>query len=200
MARCPTCSYPIPDDRERVGARCPSCHDPLYEPAGRVARPAREGEAACTLHDDMESVGVCRRCGGHVCETCRTRWRGQVLCAGCVEKALTTSEAISPQIQEQRRSALASLAFGGAAWLLAIVAVVIMLRFGQPGSRAAVVTTFFGLLTLAANALLAAVGLGHALAALRGRTFRGLALAGMAVSGLYVGVVLGLGALALWQS
>ena len=35
MALCPSCEYPISDDRERVGARCPSCRDPLYEPPGR---------------------------------------------------------------------------------------------------------------------------------------------------------------------
>ena len=36
MARCPSCEYPLPDDRERLGARCLGCRDPLYEPAGRI--------------------------------------------------------------------------------------------------------------------------------------------------------------------
>ena len=56
MARCPSCEYPLPDDRERLGARCPNCRDPLYEPPTRYSRPAREGEAACTAHKGMEAV------------------------------------------------------------------------------------------------------------------------------------------------
>src|SRR5947209_9972846 len=117
MARCPHCDYPIPDDRERVGARCPSCHDPLYEPAERFSRRAREGEASCALHAHMESVGLCARCGQHLCETCRTRWRGVIVCAACTDQALATSEASSEQGRIHSRQATASALLSGGAWL-----------------------------------------------------------------------------------
>ena len=92
MPRCPHCDYPVPDDRERVGARCPNCHDPLYEPALRFSRRAREGEASCAAHPGMESVSVCARCNQHLCETCRTRWRNVIICAACVDRALASGE------------------------------------------------------------------------------------------------------------
>ena len=92
MARCPSCDYPLPEDRERMGSRCPSCKDPLYEPQGRIGRPVRMGEAACTVHPANESLGPCSRCGNFLCEVCRTRWRDQVLCAACVDRALESRD------------------------------------------------------------------------------------------------------------
>src|SRR5690348_14640211 len=98
MARCPSCVYPLPEDRERLGARCPNCRDPLYEPPGRVGRTAREGEGACAAHEGREAVGTCARCGNYFCEVCRTPWRGQVLCAACVERSLESGEAAPEQV------------------------------------------------------------------------------------------------------
>src|SRR5262245_2834189 len=123
MARCPNCEYPVPDDRDRVGARCPSCHDPLYEPAARFSRTAREGEASCDLHAHMESVGVCARCGRHLCETCRTRWRNTIICAACADRALASSEASPEQVRTHSRQTLAGVLLGGGAWLGAALAV-----------------------------------------------------------------------------
>lgn len=200
MARCPTCDYPVPDNREGVGARCPSCRLPLYEPPGRVARPAREGEASCARHEGMESVGVCLRCGRYVCETCRTRWRGQILCAACVSKALATSEATPGQLREQRRQAVAAVVCGAAAWGTAALALTVLTRFG-PDGKAGVVTAFVAFLVVATNVFVAAAGAGQAVAALRGGgAYRALAFAGLVVSGLYAGVVLGAATLALWQN
>src|SRR6516162_9238402 len=88
MNRCPSCDYPLPADRERLGARCPNCRDPLYEPPGRIGRPAREGEGSCAVHEAVETVGVCARCGNYLCEVCRTQWRGQIVCGACVQRAL----------------------------------------------------------------------------------------------------------------
>ena len=87
MSRCPSCDYPLPADRERLGARCPNCRDPLYEPPGRLGRPAREGEGSCAVHTGVETVGVCARCGNYLCEVCRTQWRGQIICGACVQRA-----------------------------------------------------------------------------------------------------------------
>jgi hypothetical protein len=149
----------------------------------------------------MESVGVCLRCGNYVCETCRTRWRGQILCADCINRALLTREAAPGQLGEQRREALVALTFGVAAWLLAGLALFVLDRFDQASARAGVIASFVVFLIVAGNTLLAGVGVGHALAALRGGgPFRMLALIGLVVSGLYVGVVLGLGTIGLWQN
>src|SRR5438132_1594934 len=122
MARCPSCEYPLPENRERVGARCPNCRDPLYEPPGRFARPARPGEAACAAHPTNESIGPCGRCGNYLCEVCRTRWRDQVLCAACIERALGSDEATPEQTKASFRQALMSLLFGIASWVIALLA------------------------------------------------------------------------------
>jgi len=121
MALCPSCDYPIPDDRERVGARCPNCRDPLYEPPGRFGRPVREGEGACSVHPECESVGPCGRCGNFMCETCRTRWREQILCAACVDRALESREAAPEQSRTHFRQALTALVLGVGAWVLGVV-------------------------------------------------------------------------------
>jgi hypothetical protein len=201
MSRCPQCDYPIPDDRERVGARCPSCRDPLYEPPGRIARPAREGEASCPVHAGTESVGVCRRCGEWVCETCRTRWRGRVLCIACVEKALASGEAAPEQVRESFRQGLRAVLLGSAAWVVALLALGVLSRFDPGLGKPAVIATFVAFVVLAGSVLVAAAGAGLALAALRARGGpRSLVLTGLLVSGLYVGVALGAGALGLWQN
>ena len=108
MALCPSCDYPIPDDRERVGARCPNCREPLYEPPERFGRPVREGEGACGVHPECESVGPCGRCGTFMCETCRTKWRDQVLCAACVDRAMESKEAAPEQSRTHLRQAILS--------------------------------------------------------------------------------------------
>jgi hypothetical protein len=200
MARCPHCDYPIPDDREAAGARCSSCHDPLYEPPVRFSRRAREGEASCAVHAGMESVGVCARCNQHVCETCRTRWRGTIICAACADRALSTGEASPEQAGTHVQQAKASVQLTGLAWLAAGLAALVLQVSGR-GSDLGVIVTFVALLVLVGAVLLAAVGMGEALAALRaGGNRTALAAAGLALGGLYIGVMLGIGTLALWQT
>src|SRR5260370_829997 len=125
MARCPSCDYPLPEDREKVGARCPTCKDPLYEPPGRVGRPAREGEGQCPVHPGVETVGTCRRCGNYLCEVCRTRWREFILCAACVQRALDAKEAAPELETAQRRQALLSIGLGAGLWGVAIIGAVV---------------------------------------------------------------------------
>jgi hypothetical protein len=200
MARCPHCDYPIPDDRERAGARCSSCRDPLYEPAERFARPAREGEASCSLHAHMESVGLCARCGEHLCETCRTRWRGTIVCAACADLALSSNEASSEQVRTHIRQANAAVQFAGAAWLAAVLGLCVLVLVSGRGSDFAVIVTFLSLLVLTGGVLVAAVGVGQAVAALRsGGSRRVLAALGLGLGGLYVGLLLGVGLFTLWQ-
>jgi hypothetical protein len=198
MARCPSCDYPLTEERERLGARCPRCHDPLYEPAGRISRLARPGESACGTHGGMESVGQCARCGEQVCEVCRTRWRGRILCTACVGQAMQTHEATPEHARAHRRQAERALLLGGGAWLPSLVALgALALTGGQPP----VLLTFAVFLILAADVLVAAVGVGQAVAALyTGGEMYKLAGTGLLLGGLYIGVMLGVGTMFLWQS
>src|SRR5215469_18778705 len=137
MSRCPSCDSPLPRDRERRGARCPNCLDPLYEPPDRVSRPAREDEGACALHAGRETVGTCGRCGNYFCAVCRTRWRDQVLCAACVERALASREATPEQDRAHARQALLGMLLGSSAWsafLGAILLVNVAVAFEAPRS------------------------------------------------------------------
>lgn len=200
MTRCPVCDHPLPEDRDRVGARCPTCRDPLYEPPGRIARPAREGEAACPVHAGMESVGVCLKCNQAVCETCRTRWRGQVWCAGCVDQALTAGEGSPEELRVPLGQARRAVGLGLAAWLAAGVSLLALREADRVFGSSAILATFAVLVLLAGSVLLAAAGMGQALAALRAGVARPLALIGLALAGGYVGVALGVGAIGLWQN
>jgi hypothetical protein len=198
VARCPYCDYPLSEDRERLGARCPRCHDPLYEPAGRIPRLARAGEASCPVHAGMESVGECARCGEQVCEACRTRWRSQILCAACVDRAMQTHEATPEQARAHRRQAERAVQLGGGAWVPSAIALGVLLL---AGSQPPVVLMLVVFLVLAADVLVAALGVGQAVAALQTRGERnGLAGVGLVLGGLYIGVMLGLGTMFFWQS
>jgi hypothetical protein len=200
MARCPSCDYPLPDDRDRVGARCPNCRQPIYEPPTRMARPAREGESSCPVHAGMETVGVCGRCGNYLCEVCRTRWRGVILCAACVDRALGTSEAAPEQERAHFRQAVLAVVLGLAAWVFSALALV-GIGVLSAGGQVAVGLVLLLVFVLAFDVLLAALGVGQATAALRVRgNHMILATLGLIVSGLYVGVMLGLGTFNLWQN
>jgi hypothetical protein len=146
----------------------------------------------------MESVGLCFRCGEPLCEVCRTRWRGQILCAACIDRALQTREATPEQARSHARQARWALILGGIVWLAGGAALGI-LRLA--GAQAPVLLTFLVFLVLALNVLVAALGVGQAIAALRTRgESTPLAAAGLLLGGLYVGLLLGVGTLFLWQS
>ena len=196
MAHCPSCDYPLPNDRERLGARCPNCRDPLYEPPGRGGRLAREGEGACALHTGQEAVGTCGRCGNYFCDVCRTRWRDQVLCAACVERALASREAAPGQARAQIRQAVLGLVLGGGAWVALILVVMLSLASTPP-----VLMVLLVLFLCAASALMGVLGLGQATAVLRTRGHHMiLGVIGLIVSGLYMGVFIGLFTFVLWYS
>lgn len=203
MERCLCCNHLLGPDRESLGARCPHCRQPLYEPLGRMARAAREGEARCAAHEGMEGVGDCARCRSPMCETCRTMWRGQLCCAACVDRALRSPDEATPeQERAHARQAQAALVLGSAAWLVAAVLVLALRPLAaRAGPATGPVLAFVGLAVLAANVLLAAVAAGQAVAALRGRgNRRPVAVAGLVLGGLYAGAVIGVGLAYLWQS
>ncbi len=198
MARCPSCEYPLPENRERVGARCPSCRDPLYEPPGRFPRAAREGEATCAAHPRNESIGPCGRCGNYLCEVCRTRWRDQVLCATCVERALGSDEATPEQAKAAYRQALMSLLFGAGSWILAVL--VLLLFIALLTSVDAQIAAGLFVLGLVAAAAPAVFSIGQAVTVLRARgNHMILATIGLMLGGVYIGTIMGLFVLVVWQ-
>ena len=198
MPLCPSCEYPIHDERERVGARCPSCRDPLYEPPGRFGRPVREGEGACSVHPECESVGPCARCGNFMCETCRTKWRDQIICAACVNRAMESREAAPEQSMTHLRQAIMALGMGVGAWVLGIVGLVVAVIVvaasgGQPTMTAAAVAGLVMIGMFLAAGAVAMLGMGQAVAVLRARgSHMILATIGLVVGGLFVGLFIGL--------
>lgn len=144
---------------------------------------------------------MCLRCNSYVCETCRTRWRGQVLCLGCIHRALAAGESAPAQLREPFHQALRGLLLGAAAWVLAVFALSLLGRLDAGHGGFAVVGTFVLFVVFAVSVLVATTGVGLALAALRASVgSRALALTGLIVAGGYVGLALGLGALAVWQN
>jgi hypothetical protein len=200
MARCPSCDYPLPSDRERLGARCPSCRDPLYDPPGRVSRPAREGEAACAVHPGNESIGTCARCGNYICAVCRSSWRDQVVCAACVDRALETREAAPEQVRAHARQALLSLVLGLVAWVVAGLSFLAVVLLAAAQGEVNAVLGFLLLAGFLCAAVVALFGVGQGSAALRTRGDRMiLATFGLILSGLFVGVLVGLFSFSIWQ-
>lgn len=200
MSHCASCDYPLPYDRERLGARCPNCRDPLYEPPGRVSRPVHEGEGACALHAGREAAGTCSRCGNYFCEVCRTRWRDQILCTACVERALVSREATPEQARTHFRQALLGLLMGLSAWVFFILGMLMagVAAIADSGSINPIVILFILFLFISAM-LLGVMGTGHAVAALRTRgQHMILATSALLIGGLFLGVFLGNYILELW--
>jgi hypothetical protein len=204
MARCPSCDYPLPEDRQRLGARCPSCRDPLYEPPGRFGRPVRAGEAACILHSGNESIGTCARCGNFYCEICRCKWRSQLLCVACVERALDSSEGSPEQNRTHFRQALLSVLFGLGAWVPAGLLFLMVGLFVKSASASdAGIRGLFVIVGLVVMGLvlIALLGVGQGAAAIRTRgNHMIMANFGMILSALYVGAVVGMLALSVWNN
>ncbi len=200
-AHCPSCEYPLPDDRERVGARCPHCRDPLYEPAARSGRPARIGEGACPVHPGVETVGLCARCGAYVCEVCRTRWRNQVWCVACINKALASGAALPEHDREHYRQAVLGLSLGGGAWLASGLAFLGAALLSGGLASLSIGVQFALVLLVLGNVVVACIGAGQALAALRIRgRFMPLATTGLVLGGLYVGALFGAGLFFVWRN
>jgi hypothetical protein len=197
MPRCPSCDYSLPDDRDRVGARCPNCRDPLYEPPGRVGRPAREGEGQCPVHPGVETVGTCRRCGNYLCEVCRTRWRESILCAACVQRALEAKEATPELDSAHRRQALTSLFLGVGVWGVMIVGFVIIAMLAAAsqaggGEGAAVLAGLAMMACFGVAGLMSVFGIGSGASALRPRgPHMMLATGGLLLSCLFLGAMIG---------
>jgi hypothetical protein len=202
MARCPHCDFPLPSDRERLGARCANCRDPLYEPPARFSRKAHPDESSCAVHAGMEAVGTCARCGNFMCETCRTPYRNLLVCAACVDRALEAGEGAPEQDRQLFRQALFSLLLGGVAWLLTAAAVLLVqvVAAGGDPQKPPVGLILLLALVLFGDLVPAVFAMGLGAAALRrpgGHMI--LATFGLILGGLYVGTLLGTLVLAVWE-
>jgi hypothetical protein len=202
VARCPSCDYPLPENRERLGARCPHCRDPLYEPAGNPVRKARAGEAACAAHPANESVGTCARCGNFLCDVCRSRWRDKAVCAACVARYLEAREAVPEQTRASLRRAILSLGLGIGAWVLSVLGILLGGLFVAAGGPSAMLLGGLLMIVVFLGAsVVALLGVGQAAAVLRTRgSHMILATIGLILGGLYVGLLVGIFALNLWQT
>jgi hypothetical protein len=203
MPRCPYCANRLPEERERVGARCPHCRSPLYLPPERYPRDAEPDEAACTVHPASVASGTCGRCGNFLCETCRTRWGDQTLCVACLERALKPGDADPARKASHSRRAVFGLIGGLAAWLLTGVIVAgtfLMVGHNPDENRALFAAVVLSVLLLfPAAVVLALVGLGQSVAALRTRgDSMILATLGFLLSGLHVGAVVGTCLFEVW--
>jgi hypothetical protein len=195
MFQCPSCACRLPNDRERLGARCPNCRDPLYERESRGGRDARPGEPVCATHPGNAARGTCERCGNPLCAVCRTPWRDHWLCVACVERALAANEAGIGPHRSGYRQALAAVFLGAIAWALTLFVQFFGYRAGE-GQQT--ILPIANALLLATATLTALVAVGNALAVLHSRSSpRRLAILGLLLGGLQVGVVLSLFLLAL---
>jgi hypothetical protein len=202
MARCSACDYPLPDDRERFGARCPKCFVPLYE-AVRLPRPVvRAGDRGCAKHPNSELVGVCARCNARVCEVCRTRWNDRVNCPPCIERDLDAQKKEAEARGQKRPEASYSVQLTAAAWSIGLLSVLTVWLLGAwkgPGEvSSALLLLLLALLMLGGLAALAGVGLAVSVLRRAGDRPR-LATLGLALGGLYVGVLLGVFTMGVWS-
>lgn len=202
MPRCPTCRAWLDSDRERLGSRCPKCREPLYERPVRVRQEAEDGEGHCLAHPDNVASGTCQRCGNFLCAVCRTRWRGQRLCLACVERALASRAASPEEERAHYLQALWSLICGLGGWavgLLGVVLIVMAVSGGPENSRFVAVVPGVLLLVGAPAFLIPGLGLGAAAIRTRGDHLI-LATAGLVLSALMAGAIIGMICLSAWRN
>lgn len=195
MAICAHCSHRLAGAPSEQGSRCPNCRQPLFEEARDPHREAGQTGIAlgtrCPAHEHNAVVGTCQRCGNYVCSVCWSRWRGQAYCPACVVRALENNEASPIDVRAHFRQAVLALVLGGLAWL-ATVAGFLIIAAGLAGE------TNPGLIVLGALAFLSSplpsiLGVGQGAAAIRVRgNHMILATMGLILSGLHVGIVLGI--------
>lgn len=200
MFRCFTCGERVPANPEQLGSRCPRCRQPLYEdPRESRPLPAQAESNRCARHEPNAAIGTCPRCGNFMCPVCRTRWRGQALCLGCVAQALESQETTPAAARTHLRQALLSVFLGGAAWVVTLGAMALILAgaMGKPNP----LLIGLGVLGLLPTPLPALVGIGQAAAAIRTRgDHMILATLGLLLSCLHTGIFLGLLTFSLWQN
>lgn len=199
--RCYSCRQTLHGTREQIGARCPQCRRPLYEDHydSRHMRPRQElAGSECAAHAGSPAIGTCPRCGNYLCQLCRTRWQGKMVCTACVDRILSSNEPEPAEAKAHFRQALLGIILAMAAWLLVMTGTAIVLLGGSTMNPGLAVLA--GLLYFAAL-LPGLLGLGQAAAAVRGRgDHMILATVGLFLSALYLGCILGMAAFLVWNS
>ena len=196
MIECRHCREVFRSPPEKLGARCPNCRLPLFERTDRGRGAALEAGVFCAVHDQVEAVGRCRRCAQRVCAVCRSRWYEELVCLACAERALLAGESSPRDIAKRDQLPVWSLGLALVGWTLLLLTLVpwIQLQAGGSGARAAQILFFLSLLP-------AAVALGQAAMAVRIRVQRlGLAAWSMGLSGLQIGLMLGVLLINIWHN
>jgi hypothetical protein len=208
MPRCRWCREPLAGARETLGARCPYCREPLYEwhagsDGGARAASGEDEGGRCAAHPRNRAVGTCQRCGNYLCAVCWTRWRNRSLCLACLERALEAKDAAPEEVRAHLRQAVLAVLCGLAAWGLALIAALLVglgLAAGFEGEPEQGLLILGGLLLLA-SPLPAVLGVGQGAAAVRARgDHLILATAGLLLSGMHLGVLIGLFTFAAWHN
>ena len=194
--RCPECHERLLGDPERHGARCPYCREPLYRERRRRRRFRPDGQ--CAVHPDSRAVDTCPRCGNYVCEVCLTPWYYSRLCAACVEFLLERHQTGSEENRAHFQQALRAMILGAVSWGLVVMGLVLA---GGGAEIKNIPIVVLGVFLVLPSPIASVLGLGQALAALR---VRGdhliLATMGLILSGLHMGAIIGLVALAQLQT
>jgi hypothetical protein len=205
MPQCPCCGDYLPGARDRYRARCPHCRGPLSEqPEDYVdePRPPAAGTGTCPSHPLNAAVGTCQRCGNYLCRVCRTRWRDQAYCTACVERALEAGAAAPQEARAHLRNGMLGVGLGVGAWVLCLAGVVVFAigasDFPDPAKLPLVL---LGMGIMALSPFLSVFGVGHGASAIRARGDHMIvATAGLILSALHVGVMIGLCVLLVWQA
>lgn len=197
MIECRYCREIFRKPPEKIGARCPTCRMPLFEKERQRTPVVDLGP--CSVHKENQALGKCQRCGRMMCAACRTRWEDEIVCPACLEKALQAGEASPRQVRALGRQATWSFLFALAAWGLLALSLwpISSLGRGQPSKELAYIaaTLFLGAWVPAA----AAVGHGVSSLCTRARNMA-LAVVGVCLAGLQLGISIGLLVLNIWAT
>jgi hypothetical protein len=168
---------------------------PLYERGKAVKSPAAAAtDKPCAQHPHTRALDACPRCGGFRCELCRARWRGQVLCVTCVNRALEANEPPPPPGRAPLVATILALVLSVLGWaVIGVCFLVAGLGAVTAGMDDLVPSAVLGLLLLASPVVaLLGVVLGMAALRVRGRHLIPAAIAvglGSAQVGAALGVV-----------
>jgi hypothetical protein len=118
-----------------------------------------------------------------------------------VDRLLETRQATPQQARAHTRQAVLSACLGAGAWLLSLAAFVVLGVATAASHQPPVGPVLLVLVALMIDACVAALGLGQAVAALRARgNHMILATMGLVLNGLYLGALIGLFSLGLWNT